>query len=90
MPQVRRFIHTVVPGPMLTFPLQQFLNTDALNWGAKTGWFWAGMCGLCFVYAFFRLPEPKVSFSLPLRYPRPSPSSLPSPPPTPFLIAEPR
>ncbi|ORY88477.1 general substrate transporter [Leucosporidium creatinivorum] len=39
--------------------MPQFLNTDALNWGAKTGWFWAGMCGLCFIYAFFRLPEPK-------------------------------
>lgn len=29
------------------------------NWGAKTGFFYAGTCFLCFVWAFFRLPEPK-------------------------------
>ncbi|GAA5864099.1 hypothetical protein JCM8547_005134 [Rhodosporidiobolus lusitaniae] len=36
-----------------------FLNEGELNWGAKTGFFWSGMCFLCFVWAFFRLPEPK-------------------------------
>ena len=32
---------------------------QAWNWGAKSGFFWAGLCGLLFVYCFFRLPEPK-------------------------------
>ena len=32
------------------------LNNTAWNWGAKTGFFWAGMTALCIVWAFFRLP----------------------------------
>ena len=36
-----------------------FLNTDALNWGGKTGLFWAGLCFLCLVWTYFRVPEPK-------------------------------
>lgn len=35
------------------------LNPTAWNWKAKTGFFWAGMCLLCLVWAVFRLPEPK-------------------------------
>jgi len=35
------------------------LNPTAWNWGAKAGLFWAGMNGLCIVWAYFRLPEPK-------------------------------
>ena len=35
------------------------LNPMAWNWGAKTGFFWAGICFLCLVWTFFRLPEPK-------------------------------
>ena len=35
------------------------LNPTAWNWGAKTGFFWAGITFLCFVWTFFRLPEPK-------------------------------
>ena len=37
------------------------LNPTELNWQGKTGFFWGGMCFLCFVWAFFRLPEMKVS-----------------------------
>jgi MFS transporter, SP family, general alpha glucoside:H+ symporter len=29
------------------------------NWGAKSGFFWAGACFLLLVWTFFRLPEPK-------------------------------
>ncbi|GFZ50428.1 Alpha-glucosides permease MPH2 [Saitozyma sp. JCM 24511] len=36
-----------------------FLNPTALNWGAKTGLFWAGMCSLCILWTYFRVPEPK-------------------------------
>ena len=35
------------------------LNPSAWNWGAKTGFFWAGWCFLCLVWTYFRLPEPK-------------------------------
>lgn len=35
------------------------LNPTAWNWGAKAGFFWAGMCALCAVWTYFRLPEPK-------------------------------
>jgi MFS transporter, SP family, general alpha glucoside:H+ symporter len=35
------------------------LNPTAWNWGAKSAFFWAGNCALCFVWAYFRLPEPK-------------------------------
>lgn len=37
---------------------RMLLNTS-WNWGAKTGFFWAGACLLLFIYHFFRLPEPK-------------------------------
>ncbi|KAI7542101.1 sugar porter family MFS transporter [Hortaea werneckii] len=35
------------------------LNPSAWAWGAKAGFFWAGVSLLCLVWAFFRLPEPK-------------------------------
>ncbi|KAK4889602.1 hypothetical protein LTR27_011586 [Elasticomyces elasticus] len=35
------------------------LNATAWNLGAKTGFFWAGFALLCFVWAWFRLPETK-------------------------------
>lgn len=34
------------------------LTPTAWNWGAKTGFFWAGSCLICITWAFFRLPEP--------------------------------
>ncbi|ORY85506.1 general alpha-glucoside permease [Protomyces lactucae-debilis] len=35
------------------------LNPSAWNWGAKSGFFYGGICFLCAVYCYFRLPEPK-------------------------------
>ncbi|KFX86555.1 hypothetical protein V490_09030 [Pseudogymnoascus sp. VKM F-3557] len=35
------------------------LNPTALDWGGKTAWFWVVFCVICFVYAFFRIPEPR-------------------------------
>lgn len=67
--------------PNLPFALSQMpymLNTDELNWGAKMGFFWAGLCGICALYTYFRVPEPRgrtygpSSLSLALRRPRPS------------------
>lgn len=34
------------------------LTSTAWNWGAKTGFFWAGSGLICISWAFFRLPEP--------------------------------
>jgi SP family general alpha glucoside:H+ symporter-like MFS transporter len=33
--------------------------THHQNWGAKSSFFYAGTCFACFIWAFFRLPEPK-------------------------------
>ncbi|KAF2724062.1 putative MFS alpha-glucoside transporter [Polychaeton citri CBS 116435] len=35
------------------------LNPGAWNWGNFTGFFWAGICFLCIVYTYFRIPEPR-------------------------------
>lgn len=35
------------------------LNPSAWDWGAKTAFFWAGVCFLCLIWTYFRLPEPK-------------------------------
>ncbi|CBX90414.1 hypothetical protein IAQ61_001917 [Plenodomus lingam] len=37
----------------------RMLNPGAWNWGAKSGFFYAGTCAACFVWAACRLPEPK-------------------------------
>ena len=37
----------------------RMLNPGAWNWGAKSGFFYAGTCFCCLLWAFFRLPEPK-------------------------------
>lgn len=37
----------------------RMLNPSAWNWGAKSGFFWAGLCALCCAWTYFRLPEPK-------------------------------
>ena len=35
------------------------LNPGAWNWGNYAGFFWAGICFLCIVYTYFRIPEPR-------------------------------
>ncbi|KAK4503242.1 hypothetical protein PRZ48_006670 [Zasmidium cellare] len=35
------------------------LNPSAWNWGARAGFFWAGLCFLSLMWALFRLPEPR-------------------------------
>jgi MFS transporter, SP family, general alpha glucoside:H+ symporter len=39
--------------------LPLMLGPKTWNWGAKTGFFWAGACALLFIWSYFRLPEPK-------------------------------
>jgi SP family general alpha glucoside:H+ symporter-like MFS transporter len=35
------------------------LNPGAWNWGNYAGFLWAGICFLCIVYTYFRVPEPR-------------------------------
>ncbi|KEZ45748.1 hypothetical protein SAPIO_CDS1546 [Scedosporium apiospermum] len=35
------------------------LNPGAWNWSNYTGFFWGGICALCVVYTYFRVPEPR-------------------------------
>lgn len=35
------------------------INATAWNWKGYTGFFWAGFCGLCWVWSYYRLPELK-------------------------------
>ncbi|KAI8668960.1 MFS domain-containing protein [Fusarium keratoplasticum] len=34
------------------------LNPTAWDWGNYAGFFWGGICFLCIIYTYFRLPEP--------------------------------
>ena len=35
------------------------LNPSAWDWGNYAGFFWGGICFLCIIYAYFRIPEPR-------------------------------
>ncbi|KAJ5373094.1 hypothetical protein N7517_005100 [Penicillium concentricum] len=35
------------------------LNPGAWNWGNYAGFFWGGICFLCIIYTYFRVPEPR-------------------------------
>lgn len=39
--------------------MPKMLNPTAWNWKGKTCYLWAGTCLLCYIWCFFRLPEPK-------------------------------
>ena len=39
--------------------MPRMIGLNAWNWGAKTGFFWAGCCLLLLTWTYFRLPEPK-------------------------------
>lgn len=38
------------------------LTSSAWNWGAKSGFFWAGSCAIFLTWMFWRLPEPKGTY----------------------------
>lgn len=48
-------ILSIVNGVIIPY----MLNPTAWNWRGKAGFFWAGLCALCVIWSFFRLPEPK-------------------------------
>jgi SP family general alpha glucoside:H+ symporter-like MFS transporter len=35
------------------------LNPTAWNWSNFAGFFWGGICFLCVIYTYFRVPEPR-------------------------------
>lgn len=39
--------------------MPRMIGVNSWNWGAKSGFFWAGACFLLTIWAYFRLPEPK-------------------------------
>ncbi|KAK0624495.1 General alpha-glucoside permease [Lasiodiplodia hormozganensis] len=67
MPASRLRTRTVVLGRnlynviniVMNVIIPYMLNPSAWNWKAKAGFFYAGLCALCVVWTFFRLPEPK-------------------------------
>ncbi|KAF7557172.1 hypothetical protein G7Z17_g953 [Cylindrodendrum hubeiense] len=48
-----------IVGIMTNIITPRMLNPSAWNWGAKSGFFWAGSCLCCALWTYFRLPEPK-------------------------------
>lgn len=48
-----------VSGLVTNIITPRMLNPTEWNWGAKSGFFWAGTCFLCALWTYFRLPEPK-------------------------------
>lgn len=48
-----------IAGLIVNILFSYMLTPTAWDWRAKSGFFWAGSCLLCFVWIFFRLPEPK-------------------------------
>jgi SP family general alpha glucoside:H+ symporter-like MFS transporter len=48
-------LFSIVNGIIIPF----MLNPTAWAWGGKAGFFWAGFCFLCVLWAYFRLPEPR-------------------------------
>ncbi|KIY00393.1 uncharacterized protein Z520_04078 [Fonsecaea multimorphosa CBS 102226] len=48
-------ISTIIAGVLTPYQL----NTSAWNWGARTGFFWAGGCLISTVFAYFCVPETK-------------------------------
>jgi MFS transporter, SP family, general alpha glucoside:H+ symporter len=39
--------------------MPKMLNPTAWNWRGKTCFLWAGTCLLCYIWCYYRLPEPK-------------------------------
>lgn len=48
-------VTTIIAGAFTPYQL----NPTAWNWGAKTGFFWAGSCLISIIFTYFYLPEPK-------------------------------
>ncbi|KAL2120050.1 hypothetical protein VTJ04DRAFT_7011 [Mycothermus thermophilus] len=48
----------IIVGIVASVLTPYMLNPGAWDWSNFAGFFWAGVCGLCVVYTYFRVPEP--------------------------------
>lgn len=48
----------IIVGIVASVLTPYMLNPGAWAWGNKAGFFWGGICFLCIVYTYFRVPEP--------------------------------
>ncbi|CAK7244174.1 MAG: hypothetical protein STHCBS139747_005709 [Sporothrix thermara] len=48
----------IVVGIICSVLTPYMLNPGAWNWQNYAGFFWAGICFLCIIYTYFRVPEP--------------------------------
>ena len=53
-----RCLYNVI-GIMNGIVTPRMLNPSAWNWKGKAGFFYGGLCWVCWVWSFFRVPEPK-------------------------------
>jgi SP family general alpha glucoside:H+ symporter-like MFS transporter len=67
LPSTRLRVKTVVlarvaynlAGIISNVLMPKMLNPTAWNWRGKTCFLWAGTCFCCYIWCYFRLPEPK-------------------------------
>lgn len=48
----------IIVGIICSVLTPYMLNPGAWDWGNYAGFFWGGICFLCIIYTFFRVPEP--------------------------------
>ncbi|ERS98354.1 uncharacterized protein SPSK_06142 [Sporothrix schenckii 1099-18] len=48
----------IIVGIVCSVLTPYMLNPSAWNWQNYAGFFWAGICFLCIIYTYFRVPEP--------------------------------
>ncbi|KAK0609546.1 general substrate transporter [Bombardia bombarda] len=48
----------IVVGIVCSILTPYMLNPGAWDWGNYAGFFWGGICFLCIIYTYFRVPEP--------------------------------
>ncbi|CAK7223729.1 hypothetical protein SBRCBS47491_005306 [Sporothrix bragantina] len=48
----------IIVGIICSVLTPYMLNPGAWNWQNYAGFFWAGICFLCIIYTYFRVPEP--------------------------------
>ncbi|CAN8096176.1 unnamed protein product [Discula destructiva] len=48
----------IIVGIVCSILTPYMLNPTAWNWSNFAGFFWAGICFLCIIYTYFRVPEP--------------------------------
>lgn len=55
---IARVLYNVV-GIVVGFVMPYMLSPTGWDWKGKAGFFWCGVCLLCWVWTYYRLPEPR-------------------------------